>query len=61
MRAEAEPKQTIEQIREAAREQWLEYREQQAGKGMNVVQEKDTEAIPGRRQGHDIVDDDFSL
>ncbi|HEY5559231.1 MAG TPA: MobA/MobL family protein, partial [Steroidobacteraceae bacterium] len=61
MRAEAGPKQTIEQMREAAREQWLEYREQQAGKGMDMGQEADTEAIPGRQQGHDIADDDFSL
>ena len=61
MRAEAGPKQTIEQRREAAREHWLEYREQQAGKGMDEGQEEATEAIPSRQKGHDIPDDDFSL
>lgn len=61
MRAEAGPQQTIEQMREAAREQWLEYREQQAGKGMDVGQEEDTEAIRGRQQSHGLPDDDFSL
>ncbi len=61
MRAEAETKQTPEQIQEDARERWLEYREQQAGKGMDVGQEEDTEAIPGRQKGHDIPDDDFFL
>ena len=61
MRAEVGPQQTNEQMREAAREQWLEYREQQAGKGMGVGQEEDTEAIRGRQQSHDLPDDDFSL
>jgi hypothetical protein len=61
MRAEAETKQTNEEIRRAAREHWLEYREQQAGMGMDMGQEEDTEAIPGRQKGHDIPDDDFSL
>ncbi len=61
MRAEAETKQTNEEIRQAAREHWLEYREQQAGKGMDVGQEEDTEAIPSRHKGHYIPDDDFSL
>ncbi len=54
MRAEAETKQTNEKIREAAREQ-------QAGQGMNVVQEKDTEAILARQKGHNTMDDDLSL
>jgi hypothetical protein len=54
MRAEAETKQTNEQIREAAREQ-------QAGKSMDVVQETDTEAILARQKGHYTMDDDLSL
>jgi len=61
MRSNAEANQTNEQMREAAREQWLEYREQRAGKGMDVGLEEDTEAIPGRQKGHEIPDDDFSL
>ncbi len=61
MRAEAELKQTSEQIRAAAREHWLEYREQQAGKGMDLGQEKDTAAIPGRQKCHYIPDDDLAL
>jgi hypothetical protein len=61
MRAEAETKQTNEQTSEAAREQWLEYRDQQVAKGMDVGQQKDLDAIPGRQKGHEIPDDDFSL
>ncbi len=61
LRAEAKTKQTNEEIRRAAREHWLEYREQQAGMGMDMGQEEDAEAIPGRQKGHDIPDDDFFL
>lgn len=48
-------------MRAAAREQWLEFREQRAGKGMDMCQKEDTEAIPSRQEGHYIRDDDFSL
>jgi len=61
MRAEAEMKQTNEQIREAARERWLEYREQQAEKGEHAGRDKDAEVTPDRQKGHDFPDDDFSL
>jgi hypothetical protein len=61
MRSNAGAQQTNEQIRAAARERWLEYREQQAGMGMDMGQEEDAEAIPGRQKGHDIPDDDFFL
>ncbi len=61
MRWDGEPRQTNEQIREAAREQWLEYREQRVGKGMDLCQKEDTEAIPGRQKAHYLRDDDFSL
>ncbi len=63
MRWDGEPQQTNEQMREAAREQWLDYRAQQAAKGMDMGmgQGMDTEAVPGRRKGHEMPDDDFSL
>jgi len=63
MRWDGEPRQTNEQMREAAREQWLEYRAQQVAKGMDMGmgQGMDTEFVPGRRKGHEMPDDDFSL
>lgn len=63
MRWDGEPRQTNEQMREAAREQWLEYRAQQAAKGidMGMGQGMDTEAVLDRRRGHDKPDDDFAL
>ena len=56
MRAEAETKQTNEEIRQAAREHWLEYRDRQAGKSMDVGQEKSAELTSGQKQiCHDIL------
>jgi ATP-dependent exoDNAse (exonuclease V) alpha subunit len=61
MRWDGEPRQTNEQMREAAREQWLEYRAQQAAKSMDMGQGMDTEDVSGRRKGHEMPDDDFAL
>ena len=44
-----------------AREHWLEYREQQAGMGMDMGQKKGAEVTPDRKKEHELPDDDFAL
>ncbi|MGH8864030.1 MAG: MobQ family relaxase [Burkholderiales bacterium] len=61
MRWDGEPRQTNEQLREAAREQWLEYREQRAGKGMGMGKDNDAEVTADRKKEHELPDDDFAL
>ena len=61
MRAVAGPQQTIEQRREAAREQWLEYRERQAQKVENSALDNGAELTADRKREHKLPDDDFVL
>ena len=61
MKAEAETKQTNEEIRRAAREHWLEYREHAAQKDLDASQDQGAELTADRQKGQELPDDDFAL
>lgn len=51
-RSDGEAQLANEPMREVAREQWLKYRAQHAGKRIDTGREMDAAAVPARRKGH---------